>query len=128
SSPGSRFRWMAARWRQGPTWSRNTAGGKLLPAKSAGKSRASPRCFRRLRFGARSGAWIREGSEHILDEPKETQSAGFDWRTIDWRVWLARVLVVGLVLWVVAGSVRTAIQVFASPGLYAYVPLGSGRG
>ena len=63
-----------------------------------------------------------------MDEPRETQSAGFDWRTIDWRVWLARVLVVGLVLWVVAGSVRTAIQVFASPGLYAYVPLGSGRG
>ena len=63
-----------------------------------------------------------------MEEPDEIEHAGFDWRTLDWKIWLARVLVMGLVLWVVAGAVRTAIQVFASPGLYAYVPLGLGRG
>ena len=36
-----------------------------------------------------------------MEEPAKREDGGFDWRTIDWKVWLARVLVVGLVLWVV---------------------------
>jgi hypothetical protein len=65
-----------------------------------------------------------------LKGPEETEQGGFDWRTIDWKVWLARVLVVGLVLWVLAGGVRTAIQAFFLNigGFFAYVPLGPSGG
>lgn len=59
-----------------------------------------------------------------MEEPEEEiEEPRFDWRSVDWRLWLSRVLVGGIILWLVAGAIRIILQVFfVSPAGYIFTP------